>query len=176
MVENNNILIKNNINYSLKTEEGRKNLMEFIDLYNKQDQNDVLFKKIGIDEALALTNIEEFIKTKSQVAEIIREAIEIACTTSNFKTNMIFTFTRNKLKKAGYNSIIRMQIENYIKIRLHLTDKAINSNNIELKYKNITTIKIGNDITYFNLATGEDLTENEIKEYLNYKKQQQLIA
>lgn len=170
------IKINNNKNeYTMKTTEGQAKIREFVECYNKNiNELDPLSKKIGIEEGLALTNVEEFIRNKSQVAEIVREAIEIGFTTKNFRTNTIFTFTRNKLKKAGYNSLIRMQIENYIKFRLHLTDKAVNSNENDIKYKNITSFSINGEILYYNILTDTELTEKEIKEYLNYKKEKQI--
>ncbi len=162
------IKIDDNKNYTLTTDAGRQNIMKFVQLYNNQESNDPLFKQIGIDEGLAMTNINEFVKKKAQVAEIVREALEIGYTCKNFYTNTIFTFTRNKLKKAGYNSIIRLQIENYIKLRLHLTDKETNSNIDDLKYKNITSFSFNNSKCYYNISTGEELEGEELKKYLKY--------
>ena len=82
-------IIKNENIYTLTTDEGRANLRSFCDTYNKNANDDILFKKIGIEEGLALCNVEEFIKNKSQVAEIVREAIEIGLNATNFKTNTI---------------------------------------------------------------------------------------
>ena len=157
--------IKEKEKYNLTSEEGRKNLMEFAENYNKNiDENDPLSRKIGIEEALAICNVEEFIKSKNQVAEIVREALEIGFTIKNFQTNTIYTFTRNKLKKLNYNSIIRMQIENYINFRLNNVRKNVTNSNFE----NITSFKLNNEIFYFNILTGEELEGEKLKEYLDY--------
>ena len=164
----NNLIIKNKNDYTLKTEEGRKNIHEYITLYNNNlDLNDPLARQIGVDEALAMCNVEEFIRTKSQVAEIVREAIEIGYTVKNFRTNTIFTFARTKLKKAGYNSIIRIQLENYIKFRLHIVDEVTNDTSEKQKFKNISSFTLSNETYFFNILTGEELTGEELKEFLN---------
>lgn len=167
----NNLIIKNKNDYTLKTEEGRKSLQEYITLYNNNlDLSDPLARKIGVDEALAMCNIEEFIRDKSQVAEIVREAIEIGYTVKNFRTNTIFTFARTKLKKAGYNSIIRIQLENYIKFRLHIVDEVTNDTSEKQKFKNISSFTLSNETYFFNILTGEELTGEELKEFLNYRE------
>lgn len=95
------IMTINKNNYTLKTEEGRAALNDYIKEYNNNlNKLDPIAKEITINEALALTNIEEFIKTKSRCAEIVRESIEIGLTTDNFKTNTIYSFARRELKKA----------------------------------------------------------------------------
>ena len=167
----NSLIIKNKNDYTLKTEEGRKNLQEYITLYNNNlDLSDPLARQIGIDEALAMCNVEEFIRAKSQVAEIVREAIEIGYTVKNFRTNTIFTFARTKLKKAGYNSIIRIQLENYIKFRLHIVDEVTNDTSEKQKFKNISSFTLSNETYFFNILTGEELTGEELKEFLNYRE------
>lgn len=88
-------------NYTMQTEDGRAALNEYIKSYNNNiNLDDPIAKQININEALALTNIEEFVKTKPRVAEIVRESIEIGLTTENFKTNTIYSFARRELKKA----------------------------------------------------------------------------
>lgn len=92
-------LVLNKKEYTLKTSEGQANLRNYIEEYNnKIDPDDPIAKRISFDEALAITNIEEFIRSKASIAEIIREALEIAFTTANFKTNTVFTFVRKQLK------------------------------------------------------------------------------
>lgn len=167
----NNIILKNKNDYTLKTEDGRKNLQEYITSYNNNlDLNDPLARQIGIEEALAMCNVEEFIRTKSQVAEIVREAIEIGYTVKNFRTNSIFTFARTKLKKAGYNSIIRIQLENYIKFRLHIVDEVTNDTSEKQKFKNISSFTLGNETYFYNILTGEELTGEELEKFLNYRE------
>lgn len=155
--------------YTLKTAEGQANLRDYIEDYNsKIDVDDPLSKKIGIDEALAITNIEEFIRNKSSVAEIIREALEIAFTTANFKTNTVFTFVRKQLKKLNLNSIIRMQIENYIKFRMNYTDKDIEQRKKAQDFENITCFTLSGQKYYYNILTNEQLEGEALKEYLDY--------
>lgn len=167
----NKLIEKNNCSYSLKTEEGRKNLNDYIIKYNENiDPSDPIAKNIGFDEALALCNIEEFIKIKPGIAEIVREALEIGFTCKNFKTNTIFTFTRNKMKKLGYNSLIRLQIENYIKFRLQNTDKNIQEQKANFSFENVTCFKLGDTKYYYNILTGEELTGEELKKYIEYLK------
>lgn len=164
-----NELIVNKKDYTLKTAEGQANLRDYIEDYNsKIDVDDPLSKKIGIDEALAITNIEEFIRNKSNVAEIIREALEIAFTTQNFKTNTVFTFARNKLKKLNLNSIIRMQIENYINFRMKYTNKSIEEQKKAQNFENITCFSLNGKKYYFNILTNEELTGKNLDEYIEY--------
>lgn len=171
------ITINNKNNYTLKTEEGRVALHEYIKEYNNNlNELDPIAKEISINEALALTNIEEFIKTKPRCAEIVRESIEIGLTTDNFKTNTIYSFARRELKKAGYNSIIRTCIENYIKFRLHITDTVKNETLQDQKFKYITTLELDNKIYYYNNITHEDLTADEIEQYKQYLQDQQKEA
>ena len=168
------LTIKNKNDYTLKTNEGRTALNDYIKAYNANlDPLDPIAKEIGINEALALTNIEEFIKTKPRCAEIVREAIEIGLTTENFTTNTIYSFTRRELKKAGYNSIIRTAIENYIKFRLHITDKIQNETAENQKFKYITTFEVNNKKYYYNNLTCKDLTAEEIEQYNNYINRQE---
>lgn len=162
-------LVLNKKEYTLKTAEGQELLREYIENYNKNiDLTDPIAKKIGIDEALAITNIEEFIRSKSNVAEIIREALEIAFTTQNFKTNTVFTFVRNKLKKLNLNSIVRMQIENYIKFRMRYTDRSIEEQKKAQNFENITCFELNGQKYYFNILTNEELTGKDLNEYLQY--------
>lgn len=162
-------LVLNKKEYTLKTAEGQANLRNYIEDYNsKIDVDDPLSKKIGIDEALAITNIEEFIRNKSNVAEIIREALEIAFTTANFKTNTVFTFVRKQLKKLNLNSIIRMQIENYIKFRMNYTDKDIEQRKKAQDFENITCFTLNGQKYYYNILTNEQLEGEALKEYLDY--------
>lgn len=162
-------LVLNKKEYTLKTTEGQNLLREYIENYNKNiDESDPLAKKIGMDEALAITNIEEFIRNKSNVAEIIREALEIAFTTQNFKTNTVFTFARNKLKKLNLNSIIRMQIENYIKFRMNYTDKNVKQRKKAQDFENITCFTLNGQKYYYNILTNEELEGEALKEYLDY--------
>lgn len=162
-------LVLNKKEYTLKTAEGQANLRNYIEDYNsKIDVDDPLSKKIGIDEALAITNIEEFIKNKSSVAEIIREALEIAFTTANFKTNTVFTFVRKQLKKLNLNSIIRMQIENYIRFRMNYTDKSVEQQKKAKNWDNITCFSLSGQKYYYNILTNEELEGDELKEYLNF--------
>lgn len=173
----NNIILKNKNDYTMKTPEGVENLREYMTTYNNNlDTSDPIVKPIGLDEALAMCNVEEFIKTKSQVAEIVREALEIGFTVKNFKSNTIFTFTRNKLKKAGYNSIIRVQIENYIKFRLNLTSTLIQDDSEKQKYKNITCFNFSGELHYYNILTDEELTGEELEKYLNYLEQEKQLT
>lgn len=162
-------LVLNKKEYTLKTAEGQANLRSYIEDYNnKIDADDPLSKKIGIDEALAITNIEEFIKNKSSVAEIIREALEIAFTTANFKTNTVFTFVRKQLKKLNFNSIIRMQIENYINFRMKYTNKSIEEQKKAQNFENITCFSLNGKKYYFNILTNEELTGKDLDEYIEY--------
>lgn len=162
-------LVLNKKEYTLKTVEGQNLLREYIENYNKNiDESDPLAKKIGMDEALAITNIEEFIRNKSNVAEIIREALEIAFTTQNFKTNTVFTFVRNKLKKLNLNSIIRMQIENYIKFRMNYTDKSVEQQKKAKNWDNITCFSLSGQKYYYNILTNAELEGDDLKEYLKF--------
>ena len=162
-------LVLNKKEYTLKTAEGQTNLRNYIEDYNsKIDVDDPLSKKIGMDEALAITNIEEFIRNKSSVAEIIREALEIAFTTANFKTNTVFTFVRKRLKKLNLNSIIRMQIENYIKFRMNYTDKTVEQQKKAKNWDNITCFSLSGQKYYYNILTNEELEGDDLKEYLNF--------
>lgn len=163
-------LILNKKEYTLKTEEGKKNLLDYVNYYNtnRVDVDDPINKKIGIEEALAITNIEEFIRNKSSVAEIIREALEIAFTTANFKTNSVFTFTRKALKKLNLNSIIRVQIENYIKFRMSNAGKNIEQQKKHIDYNNITCFTLNGEQHYYNIMTNEELTGEDLKDYKDY--------
>lgn len=168
-------LVLNKKEYTLKTTEGQNLLREYIENYNKNiDESDPLAKKIGMDEALAITNIEEFIRNKSNVAEIIREALEIAFTTQNFKTNTVFTFVRNKLKKLNLNSIIRMQIENYINFRMKYTNKNIEEQKKAQCYDNITCFELNGQKYYFNILTNEELTGKDLQNYIEYMASEKL--
>ena len=70
------LVVKNE--YTTATEAGRKKLMEYVQNYNNNlDESDPLSRKIGLDEAFAICNIEEFIKSKTSIIEIVREALEI---------------------------------------------------------------------------------------------------
>lgn len=162
-------LVLNKKEYTLKTTEGQNLLREYIENYNKNiDESDPLAKKIGMDEALAITNIEEFIRNKSSVAEIIREALEIAFTTANFKTNTVFTFVRKQLKRLNLNSIIRMQVENYIKFRMNYTDKTVEQQKKAKNWDNITCFSLSGQKYYYNILTNEELEGDDLKEYLNF--------
>lgn len=162
-----NDLVLNKNEYTIETAEGRQNLMAYIDNYNKNiDESDPLSRKIGLDEAFAICNVEGFIKSKNAIAEIVREALEIGFTCQNFKSNTVFTFARQKLKKLNFNSIIRMQIENYIKFRLNRTDKKLKSPNFD----NITRFHLNGEDFYYNVVTGEELEGEELQQYLEYIK------
>lgn len=113
---------------------------------------------------MAICNVEGFIKSKASIIEIVREALEIGFTCDNFKSNSVFTFARQKLKKLNFNSIIRMQIENYIKFRLNQTNKNLKNPSFE----NITTFNLNGETFYFNIVTGQELEGEDLKEYLNY--------
>ena len=161
----NDIIIKDKNNYNMTTPEGRQNLMEYIENYNKNiDESDPLSRKIGFDEAFAICNIEGFIKSKSSIIEIVREALEIGFTCQNFKSNAVFTFARQKLKKLNLNSIIRMQIENYISFRLSQINKKIKN----ASFENVTTFNLNGEIFYYNVLTGEELEGEKLQQYLNY--------
>lgn len=162
-----NDLILNKNEYTIETAEGRKNLMAYIDNYNKNiDESDPLSRKIGLDEAFAICNVEGFIKSKNAIAEVVREALEIGFTCQNFKSNTVFTFARQKLKKLNFNSIIRMQIENYIKFRLNRTDKKLKNPNFD----NVTCFHLNGENFYYNVVTGEELEGEELQAYLEYAK------
>lgn len=162
-----NDLVLNKNEYTIETAEGRKNLMTYVDNYNKNiDESDPLSRKIGLDEAFAICNVEGFIKSKNAIAEIVREALEIGFTCQNFKSNTVFTFARQKLKKLNFNSIIRMQIENYIKFRLNRTDKKLKSPNFD----NVTRFHLNGEDFYYNVVTGEELEGEELQQYLEYIK------
>lgn len=170
------IKLKEKKEYNLKTKEGQENLREYIKKYNESiDADDPIAKKIGIDEALAICNIEEYIRNKSNVAEIVREALEIGFTCQNFKTNTVFTFARQKLKKLNCNSIIRLQIENYIKFRMQNTDKNITEQKKAMDYENITTFQLNGKTFYYKILTGEELEGEEKQKYLNYKNESELL-
>lgn len=164
-------LIENKKKYTLKTAEGQELLRDYIAKYNERiDESDPLSKKIGIDEALAITNIEEFIRSKSLVAEVIREALEIAFTCENFKTNSVFTFARQKLKKLNLNSIIRLQVENYIKFRMKHTSNNITAQKKNPNFENVTSFQLNGQTFYFNILTNEAIEGEELQQYLSYKK------
>lgn len=170
-------LVLNKKEYTLKTAEGQANLRNYIEEYNsKIDPDDPIAKKISFDEALAITNIEEFIRSKSSVAEIIREALEIAFTTANFKTNTVFTFVRKQLKKLNLNSIIRMQIENYIKFRMNYSNKSIEQQKKAKNFDNITSFDLNGEKYYYNILTNEELEGEDLKEYLQFIESQQCEA
>jgi hypothetical protein len=161
----NDIVLKNKNDYNMETEAGRKNLLEYIDNYNKNiDENDPLSRKIGIDEAFAICNIEGYIKSKSSIIEIVREALEIGFTCKNFKSNNVFTFARQKLKKLNLNSIIRMQVENYINFRMQQTEKSIKNPSFE----NVTTFTLNGETFYYNVLTGKELEGEQLKAYKEY--------
>lgn len=161
----NDIILKNKNDYNMETAEGRQNLMEYIDNYNKNiDESDPLSRKIGYDEAFAICNIEGFIKSKSSIIEIVREALEIGFTCKNFKSNSVFTFARQKLKKLNLNSIIRMQVENYIKFRMQQTEKSIKNPTFE----NVTSFTLNGEKFYYNVLTGEELEGETLQQYLQY--------
>ena len=167
-----NDLVLNKNEYTIETAEGRKNLMTYVDNYNKNiDESDPLSRKIGLDEAFAICNVEGFIKSKNAIAEIVREALEIGFTCQNFKSNTVFTFARQKLKKLNFNSIIRMQIENYIKFRLNRTDKKLKSPNFD----NVTCFHLGGEDFYYNVVTGEELEGEELQQYLEYVQTQKRV-
>jgi len=162
-----NDLTLNKNEYTIETAEGRQNLMAYIDNYNKNiDESDPLSRKIGLDEAFAICNIEGFIKSKNAIAEIVREALEIGFTCQNFKSNTVFTFARQKLKKLNFNSIIRMQIESYIKFRLNQSSKKLKNPNFE----NVTRFNLNGEIYYYNVLTGEELEGEQLQAYLEYAK------
>lgn len=161
----NDIILKNKNDYNMETSEGRQNLMKYIENYNKNiDENDPLSRKIGIDEAFAICNIEGFIKSKSNIIEIVREALEIGFTCKNFKSNSVFTFARQKLKKLNLNSIIRMQVENYIAFRMQQTEKSIKNPTFE----NVTTFNLNGETFYYNVLTGEELEGEKLQAYKEY--------
>lgn len=165
------IILKNKNDYNMETTEGRQNLLKYVDDYNKNiDESDPLSRKIGIDEAFAICNIEGFIKSKSSIVEIVREALEIGFTCKNFKSNSVYTFARNKLKKLNFNSIIRMQVENYIQFRLNQTDKKIKNQTFE----NVTKFHLNGEDFYYNILTGETLEGETLKDYLNYIQEPEL--
>lgn len=176
-MDNNTSLIKNDCEiYNLTSKEGLKNLDDFIKIYNNNiNERDPLAIPIETKEqALAITNIEEYIKEKgSEVIEIINEGLEIANTTSNFKTNSIFTHIRKELKKLKISTIERIQIENYVNFRLHMNNKAINISKNDIQYSNITRVQMMGRSVYYNLTTHEELEKEEIKKYLFYKKQKE---
>lgn len=152
-------------NYNITTEEGRKNLMEYITEYNKNiDQSDPLSRTIGLEEAFAICDVEGYIKSKSSIVEIVREALEIGFTCNNFKSNQVFTFARNKLKKLNLNSIIRMQIENYISFRLKNTQKNIKN----ASFENVAAFTLNGATYYYNVLTGEELEGEQLTEYKKY--------
>lgn len=162
-----NDLVLNKNEYTIETAEGRQNLMAYIENYNKNiDESDPLSRKIGLDEAFAICNIEGFIKSKNAIAEIVREALEIGFTCQNFKSNTVFTFARQKLKKLNFNSIIRMQIESYIKFRLNQSSKKLKNPNFE----NVTRFNLNGETYYYNVLTGEELEGEELQAYLEYAK------
>lgn len=162
-----NDLVLNKNEYTIETAEGRQNLMTYIDNYNKNiDESDPLSKKIGMDEAFAICNIEGFIKSKNAIAEIVREALEIGFTCQNFKSNTVFTFARQKLKKLNFNSIVRMQIESYIKFRLNQSSKKLKNPNFE----NVTRFNLNGETYYYNVLTGEELEGEQLQAYLEYAK------
>ena len=164
-----NDLVLNKNEYTIETAEGRKNLMTYVDNYNKNiDESDPLSRKIGLDEAFAICNVEGFIKSKNAIAEVVREALEIGFTCQNFKSNTVFTFARQKLKKLNFNSIIRMQVENYIKFRLNRTDKKLKNPNFD----NVTCFHLNGEDFYYNVVTGEELEGEELQQYLEYVKTQ----
>ena len=170
-------LVLNKKEYTLKTAEGQQNLRDYIENYNKNlDISDPLSRKIGFDEALAITNIEEFIRNKSSLVETVREALEIAFTSQNFKTNNVFGFLRRQLKKLNYNSIVRMQVENYVKFRMHQTDKSIEQEKNQANYDNITSFELNGEKYYFNILTNEELEGEDLKEYLQFIENQQCEA
>lgn len=170
-------LVLNKKEYTLKTAEGQQNLRDYIENYNKNlDISDPLSRKIGFDEALAITNIEEFIRSKSSLVEAVREALEIAFTSQNFKTNNVFGFLRRQLKKLNYNSIVRMQVENYVKFRMHQTDKSIEQEKNQANYDNITSFELNGEKYYFNILTNEELEGEDLKEYLQFIENQQCEA
>lgn len=167
-----NDLVLNKNEYTIETAEGRKNLMAYIDNYNKNiDESDPLSRKIGLDEAFAICNVEGFIKSKNAIAEIVREALEIGFTCQNFKSNTVFTFARQKLKKLNFNSLIRMQVENYIKFRLNRTDKKLKNPNFD----NVTCFHLNGEDFYYNVVTGEELEGEELQQYLEYVKTQKRV-
>lgn len=162
-----NDLTLNKNEYTIETAEGRQNLMAYIDNYNKNiDESDPLSRKIGLDEAFAICNVEGFIKSKNAIAEIVREALEIGFTCQNFKSNTVFTFARQKLKKLNFNSIIRMQIESYIKFRLNQSSKKLKNPNFE----NVTRFNLNGETYYYNVLTGEELEGEQLQAYLEYVK------
>lgn len=162
-----NDLVLNKNEYTIETAEGRQNLMAYIDNYNKNiDESDPLSRKIGLDEAFAICNVEGFIKSKNAIAEVVREALEIGFTCQNFKSNTVFTFARQKLKKLNFNSIVRMQIESYIKFRLNQSSKKLKNPNFE----NVTRFNLNGETYYYNVLTGEELEGEELQAYLEYAK------
>jgi len=162
-----NDLALNKNEYTIETAEGRQNLMAYIDNYNKNiDESDPLSRKIGLDEAFAICNIEGFIRSKNAIAEIVREALEIGFTCQNFKSNTVFTFARQKLKKLNFNSMVRMQIESYIKFRLNQSSKKLKNPNFE----NVTRFNLNGETYYYNVLTGEELEGEQLQAYLEYTK------
>lgn len=176
-MDNNQLIEKKDIEiYNLTTQEGLKNLDDFIKIYNNNiNERDPLAIPIETKEqALSITNIEEYIKEKgADIIEIINEGLEIANTTSNFKTNSIFTHIRKELKKLKISTIERIQIENYVNFRLHMNNKAINISKNDIQYSNITRVQMMGKSVYYNLTTHEELEKEEIKKYLFYKKQKE---
>ena len=161
----NDIILKNKNDYNMETEAGRKNLLEYIDNYNKNiDESDPLSRKISFEEAFAICNVEGYIKSKSSIVEIVREALEIGFTCQNFKSNSVFTFARQKLKKLNLNSTIRMQVENYINFRMQQTEKNIKNPTFE----NVTTFTLNGEKFYYNVLTGEELEGETLQQYLQY--------
>lgn len=163
------IVLKDKSEYNLDTAEGRQNILDYMNEYNKNiDNSDPLNKTLDFDAAFAICNVEGFIKSKSSIVEVVREALEIAFTCKNFKSNTIYTFTRQKLKKMGYNSIVRMQIENYIQFRMNQTDKKIKNTNFE----NVATFTLNGETFYYNVLNGEELAGEKLEAYKEYQKQQ----
>lgn len=158
------LAIKNKACYNMATEEGRKNLEEYIQCYNDNiNQDDPLSKPISYDEAFAICNVEGFIKLKSGVREAVAEALEIATNAVNFKTNTTFTFLRNRLKKLNYNVTIRMQIESYVRGRLSHAKNRFDASASSLDSSRISTMHIGDDIIYFDNLTGNILEGGEFE-------------
>lgn len=164
------LIAKNKECYNMATEEGRKNLGEYIQRYNDNiNQDDPLSKPISYDEAFAICNVEGFIKSKPGVREAVAEALEIATNAVNFKTNTTFTFLRNRLKKLSYNVIIRMQVESYVKGRLSHAKNRFNVSASSLDSSRISTMHIGDDIIYFDNLTGNILEDGELKKIKGVK-------
>lgn len=176
-MENNQLIETKDVEiYNLTTQEGLQNIDEFIKLYNENiNERDPLAIPIETrEQALSITNVEEYIKEKGQeVIEIINEGLEIANTTSNFKTNSIFTHIRKELKKLKISTLERIQLENYVNFRLHIGEKAIKTTKNDIKYSNIIRFHFGDDVFYYNQVTKEELTKEEAKKYLFWKKQKE---